>query len=138
MALTLRPARKALWARYLAPSHVPLADACEQATTAMLAVLPATDAHPQRLHEAMHYALMGGGKQVRPALVLGSCRAAGGGDGDCQLAMAAVEILHTYTLVHDDLPAMTTTICAAAGRRCTRFGTKPRRSWWATPCSSGL
>ena len=83
-----------------------LDDAITQAVAAMNAVLPATDAPPQRLHEAMQYALMGGGKRVRPALVLGACRAVGGQDSDCHLAMAAVEILHTYTLVHDDLPAM--------------------------------
>lgn len=88
------------------PSCSLLDDAITQAVAAMNAVLPATDAPPQRLHEAMHYALMGGGKRVRPALVLGACRAVGGHDSDCHLAMAAVEILHTYTLVHDDLPAM--------------------------------
>ena len=83
-----------------------LDDAITQAVVAMKAVLPATDAPPRRPHEAMHYALMGGGKRVRPALVLGARRAVGGQDSDCHLAMAAVEMLHTYTLVHDDLPAM--------------------------------
>ena len=88
------------------PSCSLLDDAITQCVTAMNAVLPATDEQPQRLHDAMHYALMGSGKRARPALVLGACRAVGGNDSDCHLAMAAVEILHTYTLVHDDLPAM--------------------------------
>jgi geranylgeranyl diphosphate synthase type II len=47
-----------------------------------------------------------GGKRLRPALVLAASRACGGHDEACAPALAAVEVLHTYTLVHDDLPAM--------------------------------
>ncbi|TVR47345.1 MAG: polyprenyl synthetase family protein [Planctomycetota bacterium] len=88
-----------------APSPL-LDDAVRLCQQALIDALPDEDAHPQRLHAAMHYSLMGGGKRVRPALVLGACRAVGGADEACLPAMAAVEILHTYTLVHDDLPAM--------------------------------
>lgn len=83
-----------------------LDDAYRLAHETLDAVLPAADEAPERLHAAMRYALMGGGKRVRPALVLGACRALGADDTACRPAMAAVELLHTYTLVHDDLPAM--------------------------------
>lgn len=59
-----------------------------------------------RLAEAMRYAVLGEGKRLRPALVLAACQACGGNDAQALPAAAAVEILHAYTLVHDDLPAM--------------------------------
>ena len=58
------------------------------------------------LEQAMHYAVTGGGKRLRPILVLEACLACG---GDHRLALApaaALEMIHTYSLVHDDLPAM--------------------------------
>jgi geranylgeranyl pyrophosphate synthase len=64
---------------------------------------------PARLVEAIRYALLGGGKRLRPALVLASCEAHGGDASDGSLAMrfaVALEAIHTYSLVHDDLPAM--------------------------------
>jgi geranylgeranyl pyrophosphate synthase len=66
-------------------------------------------AAPERLVDAMQYALLGGGKRLRPALVLASCQAHGGDASDGSLAMRyalAMECVHTYSLVHDDLPAM--------------------------------
>ena len=59
-----------------------------------------------RLAEAMRYAVLGGGKRLRPALVLATCEACGGTEEDALPAAAAIEMLHAYTLVHDDLPAM--------------------------------
>ena len=64
---------------------------------------------PARLGEAIGYALLGGGKRLRPALVLATAEAVGGDVGDGSLAMRfalALEMVHTYSLVHDDLPAM--------------------------------
>ncbi len=61
---------------------------------------------PGRLREAMHYAAMGAGKRLRPAIVLAACNAVGGREEDALPAAAALEMLHAYTLVHDDLPAM--------------------------------
>jgi geranylgeranyl pyrophosphate synthase len=64
---------------------------------------------PARLLEATRYALMGGGKRMRPALVLSACEAWGGDASDGSLAMrfaVALECIHTYSLVHDDLPCM--------------------------------
>ena len=59
-----------------------------------------------RLLEAMRYSLLAGGKRVRPVLVLAFCEAAGG-DAEKALPVAvAVEMLHTYSLIHDDLPCM--------------------------------
>ena len=59
-----------------------------------------------RLLEAMHYSLTAGGKRLRPVLVLAFCAACG---GDVQAALpvaCAVEMVHTYSLIHDDLPCM--------------------------------
>ena len=64
---------------------------------------------PARLVEAVRYALLGGGKRLRPALVLAACEAWGGDASDGSLALrfaVAVEAIHAYSLVHDDLPAM--------------------------------
>lgn len=61
---------------------------------------------PGRLLEAMRYAALGPGKRLRPALVLAACECAGGSREQALPAAAAVEMLHAYTLVHDDLPAM--------------------------------
>ena len=65
------------------------------------------DAFPQkRLLEAMNYSLTAGGKRLRPILVLLFCKAAGG-DVEKALPLAcALEMLHTYSLIHDDLPCM--------------------------------
>jgi geranylgeranyl diphosphate synthase type II len=61
---------------------------------------------PARLAEAMRYALLGGGKRIRPLLTLLGCRAVGGEPETAMPAACAVEMIHTYSLVHDDLPAM--------------------------------
>ncbi len=61
---------------------------------------------PGRLAEAMHYAATGPGKRLRPALVLAAAEACGGTRAAALPAAAAIEMLHAYTLVHDDLPAM--------------------------------
>jgi geranylgeranyl pyrophosphate synthase len=65
---------------------------------------PADD--PGRLVEAMHYAATGPGKRLRPAVLIAAAEACGGARSDAMPAAAAVEMLHAYTLVHDDLPAM--------------------------------
>ncbi|MEZ6056203.1 MAG: polyprenyl synthetase family protein [Planctomycetaceae bacterium] len=61
---------------------------------------------PQRLQDAMAYSLMAGGKRLRPALVLMACEACGGQRADALSAACAMEMVHTYSLIHDDLPAM--------------------------------
>lgn len=61
---------------------------------------------PTALREAMEYAVLGGGKRLRPVVCLAVAEAAGGDAADAMPAAAAIELLHSYTLVHDDLPAM--------------------------------
>ncbi len=66
--------------------------------------LPSPD--PGRLVEAMRYAALGPGKRLRPALTVAACAAVGGARARALPAAAAIEMLHAYTLVHDDLPCM--------------------------------
>lgn len=72
----------------------------------LAACLPADQEPPQELHRAMRYALLGGGKRLRPVLVYATGTALGAPLCDLDAATAAVEIIHAYSLVHDDLPAM--------------------------------
>ena len=69
-------------------------------------VLPPRDERPAVLSEAMRYAVGSGGKRIRPLVCLYSALAVGGRAEDAKYPAAAIEILHNYTLVHDDLPAM--------------------------------
>ncbi|MGD9388316.1 MAG: polyprenyl synthetase family protein, partial [Gammaproteobacteria bacterium] len=68
--------------------------------------LPPADLSPSRLHEAMRYAVLGGGKRIRPVLTYFTGRALGVDSGRLDGPAAAVELIHAYSLVHDDLPAM--------------------------------
>ncbi len=68
--------------------------------------LPPASIAPQRLHEAMRYAVIGGGKRVRPLLAFAAGEVAGADVERVQHAAAAVELIHAYSLVHDDMPAM--------------------------------
>jgi Polyprenyl synthetase len=72
----------------------------------LAARLPEVDAAPTRLHEALRYAVLGGGKRVRPALVYATATALGIPEDSVDGAACAVELIHAYSLVHDDLPAM--------------------------------
>lgn len=69
-------------------------------------VLRTRDIRPRLLHEAMRYSIFTGGKRLRPVICLAACELAGGRVEDAIPAALAVEIFHTYTLVHDDLPCM--------------------------------
>jgi farnesyl diphosphate synthase len=68
--------------------------------------LPPPGRLPQRLHEAMRYSVLGGGKRVRPILLLATARALGLAEEQVEAAACALELVHVYSLVHDDLPAM--------------------------------
>jgi len=70
------------------------------------AVLPAADVRPERLHAAQRYAVLGGGKRLRPLLVYCTGEALGLPAASLDAPAAAVELIHSYSLVHDDLPAM--------------------------------
>ncbi len=78
----------------------------ERVDGALDRLLPAADAWPARLHEAMRYAVFGGGKRVRPVLARAACRAVGGDPEAILEAACALELVHTYSLIHDDLPAL--------------------------------
>jgi geranylgeranyl diphosphate synthase type II len=69
-------------------------------------LLPPATERPARLHEAMRYSMFAGGKRLRPALCIAACEACGGKQETARPAACALELLHTYTLIHDDLPAM--------------------------------
>ena len=69
-------------------------------------VLPKEGERPAELSEAMRYAVGAGGKRIRPLICLASAVAVGGKAEDARYPAAAIELLHNYTLVHDDLPAM--------------------------------
>ena len=68
--------------------------------------LPAESVRPATIHKAMRYSLFAGGKRMRPALTLAAAEACGGRLEDALPAACAVECIHTYSLIHDDLPAM--------------------------------
>jgi geranylgeranyl diphosphate synthase type II len=68
--------------------------------------LPAAAVKPSTIHRAMRYSLFAGGKRIRPALCLAAAAACGGDEDDASPLACAVECIHTYSLVHDDLPAM--------------------------------
>ncbi|MFL6216381.1 MAG: polyprenyl synthetase family protein [Blastocatellia bacterium] len=70
------------------------------------ALVPAESVAPTRLHQAMRYSLMAGGKRLRPILVLAAGEAFGATTDDLMPAACAFEMIHTYSLIHDDLPAM--------------------------------
>ena len=70
------------------------------------ALLPAPEIAPARLHRAMRYAVLGGGKRVRPLLTYGAGELTGADLRRVDRAAAAVEMIHVYSLVHDDLPCM--------------------------------
>jgi len=69
-------------------------------------LLPRAEIAPQRLHEAMRYAVLDGGKRVRPLLAFAAGELAGADTARVDIAAAAVELIHAYSLVHDDMPCM--------------------------------
>ncbi len=69
-------------------------------------LLPGPGGEPKRLHDAMRYATLGGGKRVRPMLAHAAGETTGAGPDRIRIVSAAVEIIHAYSLAHDDLPCM--------------------------------
>lgn len=83
-----------------------LANADAERVDGVLDALLDIAAAPARLREAMRYAVLGGGKRIRPRLTYATGRVVGAAPATLDAAAAAVELLHAYSLVHDDLPAM--------------------------------
>lgn len=72
----------------------------------LIKLIPPIDERAIKLKESMDYSLSAGGKRIRPVLLLASCDYAGGNIDDAIPAACAIEYIHTYSLIHDDLPAM--------------------------------
>ena len=81
-------------------------DVAGRMETVLAGLLPSARITPSRLHDAMRYATLGGGKRVRPMLVFAAGEVAGAEAARLEVAAAAVELIHAYSLVHDDLPCM--------------------------------
>ena len=69
-------------------------------------LLPAVDHAPSRLHDAMRYSTLGGGKRVRPMLAFAAGELSGADPERVKIVAAAVEMIHAYSLIHDDMPCM--------------------------------
>jgi farnesyl diphosphate synthase len=83
-----------------------MGDVQARVEAALARLLPAAHLRPARLHEAMRYVALGGGKRVRPLLAFAAGEAAGAPAERLDVAACAVELIHAYSLVHDDLPCM--------------------------------
>src|ERR1044071_175968 len=83
-----------------------LARRAEEVNAWLDALVPSETARPQQLHRAMRYSLMAGGKRLRPTLVLAGGEAFGAGTDLLMPPACAFEMIHPYSLIHDDLPAM--------------------------------
>ncbi len=83
-----------------------LRNGAEAVNAALDLFLPKPTVRPATIHKAMRYSLFAGGKRIRPSLVIASAEACGGFVEDALPAACAVECIHTYSLIHDDLPAM--------------------------------
>jgi geranylgeranyl diphosphate synthase type II len=83
-----------------------LATRTETVNAALDKFLPSDKTRPATIHKAMRYSLFAGGKRMRPALCLAAAAACGGREADALPLACAVECIHTYSLIHDDLPAM--------------------------------
>jgi geranylgeranyl diphosphate synthase type II len=83
-----------------------LASLRERVDRTLERLLPAPEGAAATVASAMRYAVLGGGKRLRPAVVLAACEACGGAAEAAAVPAAAIELIHTYSLIHDDLPAM--------------------------------
>jgi geranylgeranyl diphosphate synthase, type II len=83
-----------------------LATSTDAVNKALDRFLPSEKTMPATIHKAMRYSLFAGGKRMRPALCLAAAAACGGKQADAMPLACAVECIHTYSLIHDDLPAM--------------------------------
>ena len=92
----------------------------EQVDLALDRWLPLQGDHPPKIHEAMRYSVFAGGKRLRPILALLACEAVGGNPEDAMPAAVALEMIHTYSLIHDDLPAMDDDDYRRGRRTCHR------------------
>ncbi|HEU5022065.1 MAG TPA: farnesyl diphosphate synthase [Bryobacteraceae bacterium] len=83
-----------------------LAEQQRRVDAALDRLTPPESAHPSTIHRAMRHSLFAGGKRIRPILCISAAAAAGGDTPDLMNAACSLEMIHTYSLIHDDLPAL--------------------------------
>ncbi len=83
-----------------------IAERCALIDAALHQLIPSADTAPATIHKAMRHSMFAGGKRLRPILCLAAAEACGGDVAAAMKAACAVECLHTYSLIHDDLPSM--------------------------------
>lgn len=83
-----------------------LTEKCRQIDAAMEEYLPREDRFPEIIFESMRYSVLGGGKRVRPILALAACDAVGGSMDAVMPTACAIEFIHAFSLIHDDLPSL--------------------------------
>jgi len=83
-----------------------LATRTDAVNRALDRLLPSERTRPATIHKAMRYSLFAGGKRMRPVLCIAAAEACGGREADSMPLACAIECIHTYSLIHDDLPAM--------------------------------
>jgi geranylgeranyl diphosphate synthase type II len=88
------------------PIEIYLRGVARDVDSALNRLLPKTSAKPSTIHRAMRYSLFAGGKRMRPVLCIAAAEACGGRRDHALPAACAVECVHTYSLIHDDLPCM--------------------------------
>ncbi len=86
--------------------NIELKKKADLAEKALERYLPSGDVYPHLIHQAMRYSVMSGGKRLRPALVMAAAESVGGNATDVLPTACAIELIHTYSLIHDDLPVM--------------------------------
>jgi geranylgeranyl diphosphate synthase, type II len=89
-----------------APFETYLKERAQVVDQALDRLLPAEANAPETIHKAMRYSVFAGGKRLRPVLVIAGAEAVGGRMDDVMPTACALELIHTYSLIHDDLPAM--------------------------------
>lgn len=134
-----------------------LKERMQQVDSALDRYLPEGETLPAILHDAMRYSVFAGGKRIRPILMLAACEAVGGEVKNVLPAACAIEMIHSYSLIHDDLPAMddddfrrgnptnhkvygeATAILAGDGLLTEAFILLSNRSvWWDIPAATYL
>jgi geranylgeranyl diphosphate synthase type II len=88
------------------PLHTYFQTRTKLADQALNQLMDTTNANPEIIHESMRYSVFAGGKRLRPVLVMAGAEICGGKPDRVSPTAAAMELIHTYSLVHDDLPAM--------------------------------
>ena len=101
--------------------------------------LPSADNRPALIHRAMRYSIFAGGKRLRGALTLATAEALGHSQAPLLPAAAALEMIHTYSLIHDDLPAMDDDDLRRGKPTCHKaFGEGDRHSGGRCPVDTGI